>query len=180
MILFHALLRIKASYQMNLPRKKLWRSILPQYLANLTQPILHKDSHFCLFLQHCVCSFWKYSKLYCTYYVHCQCFRGFWTIGKCTRHHVFFPVEDSILVLCWCLSLPIFVGVDTKCLACLLFRSQAPFKRYVGHSAHVTNVRFTCDDRYLISAGGDDCWYVRRQFHSSLAAVVQPECTQLP
>ncbi|PFX18604.1 Echinoderm microtubule-associated protein-like 6 [Stylophora pistillata] len=34
----------------------------------------------------------------------------------------------------------------------------APFKRYVGHSAHVTNVRFTCDDRYLISAGGDDCW----------------------
>jgi len=33
----------------------------------------------------------------------------------------------------------------------------APFKRYVGHSAHVTNVRFTCDDRYLISAGGDDC-----------------------
>lgn len=33
----------------------------------------------------------------------------------------------------------------------------APFKRYVGHSAHVTNVRFTCDDRFLISAGGDDC-----------------------
>ena len=31
---------------MNLPRKKLWRPILPQYLANLTQPILHKDSHF--------------------------------------------------------------------------------------------------------------------------------------
>lgn len=38
------------------------------------------------------------------------------------------------------------------------FCFQAPFKRYVGHSAHVTNVRFTCDDRFLISAGGDDCW----------------------
>ncbi|XP_038072339.1 echinoderm microtubule-associated protein-like 6 [Patiria miniata] len=33
----------------------------------------------------------------------------------------------------------------------------APHKKYVGHSAHVTNVRFTYDDRHLISAGGDDC-----------------------
>ncbi|XP_077993248.1 echinoderm microtubule-associated protein-like 6 [Glandiceps talaboti] len=33
----------------------------------------------------------------------------------------------------------------------------APHKKYVGHSAHVTNVRFTSNDRYLISAGGDDC-----------------------
>lgn len=30
-------------------------------------------------------------------------------------------------------------------------------KKYVGHSAHVTNVQFTHDDRYLISTGGDDC-----------------------
>lgn len=37
---------------------------------------------------------------------------------------------------------------------------QAPHKTYVGHSAHVTNTRFTHDDRYLITAGGDDCWYV--------------------
>ena len=37
------------------------------------------------------------------------------------------------------------------------FCFQAPFKRYVGHSSHVTNVRFTCDDRFLISVGGDDC-----------------------
>ncbi|XP_035687635.1 echinoderm microtubule-associated protein-like 6 isoform X3 [Branchiostoma floridae] len=33
----------------------------------------------------------------------------------------------------------------------------AKHKRYVGHSAHVTNVRFTSEDKYLISAGGDDC-----------------------
>ncbi|ESO87658.1 hypothetical protein LOTGIDRAFT_166239 [Lottia gigantea] len=33
----------------------------------------------------------------------------------------------------------------------------ASHKNYVGHSAHVTNVRFSSDDRHLISTGGDDC-----------------------
>ncbi|XP_072031189.1 echinoderm microtubule-associated protein-like 6 isoform X3 [Amphiura filiformis] len=33
----------------------------------------------------------------------------------------------------------------------------ADHKKFVGHSAHVTNVKFTYDDRHLISAGGDDC-----------------------
>ncbi|XP_071834835.1 echinoderm microtubule-associated protein-like 6 isoform X3 [Apostichopus japonicus] len=33
----------------------------------------------------------------------------------------------------------------------------ATHQKYVGHSAHVTNVRFTYDDRHLVSAGGDDC-----------------------
>ncbi|CAF1474328.1 unnamed protein product, partial [Adineta steineri] len=32
----------------------------------------------------------------------------------------------------------------------------AKFKRYTGHSAHVTRVRWTCDDSYLISIGGRD------------------------
>ena len=27
---------------------------------------------------------------------------------------------------------------------------------YRGHSSHVTNVRFTCDDRYVLSTGGAD------------------------
>ena len=35
---------------------------------------------------------------------------------------------------------------------------QSIHKTFVGHSAHVTNVRFTHSDKYLISAGGDDCW----------------------
>lgn len=29
-------------------------------------------------------------------------------------------------------------------------------KEYLGHSSHVTRVRFTCDDSYLISCGGND------------------------
>jgi len=30
-------------------------------------------------------------------------------------------------------------------------------KKFMGHSAHVTNVRFTYDDKHLISIGGEDC-----------------------
>nr|XP_034963441.1 echinoderm microtubule-associated protein-like 5 isoform X5 [Zootoca vivipara] len=32
----------------------------------------------------------------------------------------------------------------------------AKHKRFLGHSAHVTNIRFTSGDRYVVSAGGDD------------------------
>ena len=30
------------------------------------------------------------------------------------------------------------------------------FKKYVGHSAHVTNVRWSAGDRVLVSIGGGD------------------------
>ncbi|KAL7992619.1 hypothetical protein Chor_016875 [Crotalus horridus] len=36
----------------------------------------------------------------------------------------------------------------------------AKHKRFLGHSAHVTNIRFTSGDRYVVSAGGDDSRYV--------------------
>lgn len=42
-------------------------------------------------------------------------------------------------------------------LTAFLMLSQAKHKRYFGHSAHVTNIRFSCDDKYVISAGGSDC-----------------------
>ncbi|XP_064600933.1 echinoderm microtubule-associated protein-like 6 [Liolophura sinensis] len=32
----------------------------------------------------------------------------------------------------------------------------AKFKKYIGHSAHVTNVRWTHNDKYLVSVGGSD------------------------
>ena len=32
----------------------------------------------------------------------------------------------------------------------------AKFRKYVGHSAHVTNIRFTSDQRHVISVGGAD------------------------
>lgn len=34
--------------------------------------------------------------------------------------------------------------------------SQAPSHVYSGHSSHVTNVDFLCDDSHLISTGGKD------------------------
>lgn len=39
----------------------------------------------------------------------------------------------------------------------LFLFQQAKHKRYFGHSAHVTNIRFSHDDKYVISTGGDDC-----------------------
>lgn len=42
---------------------------------------------------------------------------------------------------------------------------QAAHKKFFGHSAHVTNVKFTFDDRYLLSAGGDDSWYRNTCIH---------------
>lgn len=32
----------------------------------------------------------------------------------------------------------------------------AKFKKYLGHSAHVTNVRWSCNDSHLVSIGGAD------------------------
>ena len=36
------------------------------------------------------------------------------------------------------------------------FKKGAKFKKYTGHSAHVTNVRFTSDRKRVITVGGAD------------------------
>jgi microtubule-associated protein-like 6 len=33
---------------------------------------------------------------------------------------------------------------------------KSEFKAYRGHSSHVTRVRFSFDDKYLVSIGGND------------------------
>ncbi len=46
----------------------------------------------------------------------------------------------------------------------ILYYLGAKFKKYVGHSAHVTNVRFTSDSSYVISVGGADNAIFQWQF----------------
>ena len=43
-----------------------------------------------------------------------------------------------------------------KLFACPSVVEQAPFKSYGGHSSQVTKIRFTPDDNFLISVGGND------------------------
>ena len=45
-------------------------------------------------------------------------------------------------------------GLSIHCPPCL--SSQAPSHVYSGHSSHVTNVDFLCDDSHLVSTGGKD------------------------
>lgn len=39
--------------------------------------------------------------------------------------------------------------------------TQVPSRKYFGHSALVSQVRFTSSDEYLLSAGGEDYWWVQ-------------------
>ncbi|XP_033874936.2 echinoderm microtubule-associated protein-like 6 isoform X2 [Acipenser ruthenus] len=70
---------------------------------------------------------------------------------------------DKADVNCACVShagLNIATGDDFGLVKLFDFPSTEKFakhKRYFGHSAHVTNIRFSYDDKYVISTGGDDC-----------------------
>ncbi|GCB61884.1 hypothetical protein scyTo_0014405 [Scyliorhinus torazame] len=70
---------------------------------------------------------------------------------------------DKADVNCACVShagLNLVTGDDFGLVKLFDFpctEKYAKHKRYFGHSAHVTNVRFSHDDKYVISAGGDDC-----------------------
>ncbi|MBN3275586.1 EMAL6 protein, partial [Polyodon spathula] len=70
---------------------------------------------------------------------------------------------DKAAVNCACVShagLNIVTGDDFGLVKLFDFpctEKCAKHKRYFGHSAHVTNIRFSYDDKYVISTGGDDC-----------------------
>uniref|UniRef100_A0A4W4FP77 HELP domain-containing protein n=1 Tax=Electrophorus electricus TaxID=8005 RepID=A0A4W4FP77_ELEEL len=70
---------------------------------------------------------------------------------------------DKADVNCACVShagLNIVTGDDFGLVKLFEFPCSEKFaknKRYFGHSAHVTNIRFSYDDKYVISTGGDDC-----------------------
>uniref|UniRef100_A0A8C4SLW8 EMAP like 5 n=1 Tax=Erpetoichthys calabaricus TaxID=27687 RepID=A0A8C4SLW8_ERPCA len=65
-------------------------------------------------------------------------------------------------ITCACVShsgLNIVTGDDFGMVKLFDFPCPEKFakhKRFLGHSAHLTNIRFTSGDRYVISAGGDD------------------------
>ncbi|XP_042073422.1 echinoderm microtubule-associated protein-like 6 isoform X3 [Haplochromis burtoni] len=70
---------------------------------------------------------------------------------------------DKADVSCACVShggLNIVTGDDFGLVKLFDFPCTEKFakhKRYLGHSPHVTNIRFSHDDKYVISTGGDDC-----------------------
>ena len=57
--------------------------------------------------------------------------------------------EEKFLFQSWDNFLPFFTSI-------FIFLSGAKFRKYVGHSAHVTNVRFSHDKTRIISTGGGD------------------------
>ncbi|XP_059908445.1 echinoderm microtubule-associated protein-like 5 [Gadus macrocephalus] len=69
---------------------------------------------------------------------------------------------DKADVTCACVShsgLNVVTGDDFGMVKLFDFPCPEKFakhKRYLGHSAHLTNARFTNGDRYVVSAGGDD------------------------
>uniref|UniRef100_A0A9J7WVP8 EMAP like 5 n=1 Tax=Cyprinus carpio carpio TaxID=630221 RepID=A0A9J7WVP8_CYPCA len=69
---------------------------------------------------------------------------------------------DKADVTCACVShsgLNIVTGDDFGMVKLFDFPCTEKFakhKRFLGHSAHLTNIRFTNGDRFVVSAGGDD------------------------
>ncbi|XP_047458383.1 echinoderm microtubule-associated protein-like 6 isoform X2 [Mugil cephalus] len=70
---------------------------------------------------------------------------------------------DKADVNCACVShvgLNVVTGDDFGLVKLFDFPCTDKFakhKRYLGHSAHVTNIRFSHQDKYVISTGRDDC-----------------------
>lgn len=50
----------------------------------------------------------------------------------------------------------IFIQIKFIYLCLCFYYTGAKFRKYIGHSAHVTNVRFSHDKNRVISTGGAD------------------------
>lgn len=68
-----------------------------------------------------------------------------------------FALTEKIILLKLCSDLTDVSRMTPDC--CEYFPFQAKHKRFLGHSAHLTNIRFTNGDRFVVSAGGDDRRY---------------------
>lgn len=70
---------------------------------------------------------------------------------------------DKADVNCACVShsgLNIVTGDDFGMVKLFDFPCTEKFakhKKYLGHSTQITNIKFTSGDRYVVSAGGQDC-----------------------
>ncbi|XP_055018852.1 echinoderm microtubule-associated protein-like 6 [Boleophthalmus pectinirostris] len=70
---------------------------------------------------------------------------------------------DKADVICACVShagANIATGDDFGLVKLFDFPCTDKFakhKRYLGHSAHVTNIRFSSEDKFVVSTGADDC-----------------------
>lgn len=51
----------------------------------------------------------------------------------------------------WCFCVGICLSIERY-----IFVIGAKFRKYIGHSAHVTNVRWSHDHQWVISIGGAD------------------------
>ena len=65
--------------------------------------------------------------------------------------------------------------------SCYLFNQgkHAKYRQYVGHSAHVTNVRFSHDDSRLVSAGGADTAIIVWRNHGGATRDTGPDDDQV-
>eukprot|EP00741_Cyanophora_paradoxa_P013198 tig00000178_g12750.t1 len=70
----------------------------------------------------------------------------------------------------------IATGDDFRCVNLYRYPSaldHAKPKRYTGHSEHVTNVRFLCDDSFLVTTGGADLAVMQWRFYDPDAPPVK-------
>lgn len=79
---------------------------------------------------------------------------------QCYGHHIktylIRKCPSSASNILYVLIYVISHSVSLNALFCGLCETAAKFKKYIGHSAHVTNVRWSHDLQWVLSTGGAD------------------------